>query len=140
MSTQNTGPRRATGGTAVRRGVTVVAATAAALAVWGLAVVVAGVDLSVRTGATVQQVGAGAVAVASLAAASAAWALLALLERFLRRPRRVWTGIAVAVGAVSLLGPLGAVNTAALVVLVALHLVVAVVLVAGLAPSAGTRG
>ncbi|NRQ36531.1 hypothetical protein HII36_32560 [Nonomuraea sp. NN258] len=113
---------------------TVVGAPAAALAVWALAVPVAGTTLSVRMGAGTQQIGPGSVLVASLVAGLAGWALLAVLERFASRPARIWTITALAVCALSLLGPLGsAVGAAATLVLVLMHLVVGAVIVLGLA-------
>ncbi|TDE51527.1 hypothetical protein E1295_18155 [Nonomuraea mesophila] len=120
--------------TALRRPLTVVGASAAALAAWVLAVPVAGIELTARMGAGVDQVGPAAVVVASLLAGLAGWALLAVLERFTARGGRIWTVVALTVLGLSLLGPLGsAVGTAATVVLLLLHLVVGAVLVPGLA-------
>ncbi|MCF6467723.1 hypothetical protein FAF44_04765 [Nonomuraea sp. MG754425] len=113
---------------------TVVGAPAAALAVWALAVPVAGTTLTVRTGAGTQPVGPGSVLVASLLAGLAGWALLAVLERFVSRPGRTWTIVALTVLVLSLLGPSGsAVGAAAMLVLALMHLVVGAVLVLGLA-------
>ncbi|MET8837040.1 DUF6069 family protein [Micromonospora sp. NPDC004540] len=112
------------------RALSVLAATAATLAVWVAADPVAGVDLAVRNGGTEQSVTAVAVGVSTLLAGLAGWALLALLERFTARPRAVWTGAAALVLLLSLLGPLGGgVGTAATLTLVVLHLVAAGVLV-----------
>ncbi|TMS00299.1 DUF6069 family protein [Nonomuraea basaltis] len=113
---------------------TVVGAPAAALAVWALAVPVAGTTLTVRMGAGTQPVEPGSVLVASLLVGLAGWALLAVLERFASRPGRIWTIVALAVLVLSLLGPLGsAVGIATMLVLVLMHLVVGTVLVLGLA-------
>ncbi|MET7335830.1 DUF6069 family protein [Nonomuraea sp. NPDC005650] len=113
---------------------TLVGAPAAALAVWALAVPLAGTILTVRMGAGTQTVGPVSVVVASLVAGLAGWALLAALERWAPRPGRVWTITALVVLALSLTGPLGsAVGAAATLVLVLLHLVVGAVLVPGLA-------
>ncbi|OKI69648.1 DUF6069 family protein [Micromonospora sp. CB01531] len=123
-----------------RRGrvLAVLAATAATLVVWAVAVPVAGVDLVARTGGTDQSVTPVVVGVATLLAGLAGWALLALLERFTTRARTVWLGVAVVVLLVSLLGPLGGgVGTAATVTLVAMHLVAAGVLVPLLPRTAG---
>ncbi|TDC05353.1 hypothetical protein E1267_19760 [Nonomuraea longispora] len=118
----------------LRRPLAVTGACAAALAGWVLAVPVAGTALTVRMSGGVQQVGPVAVVVASLLAGLAGWALLAVLERFTARGGRIWTIVALAVLALSLLGPLGsAAGTAATVVLLLLHLVVGAVLVPGLA-------
>lgn len=125
-------PGRA-GGSAARRALTVAGATAAALALWALAGPVAGIDLTVRLDGGVQPVGPGAVVVASLLAGLAGWALLASLERILKRPGRTWTVIAVVVLVLSLAGPLGsAVGTASTVTLAGMHLIVAAVLIPGL--------
>lgn len=112
------------------RGLAVLAATAATLAVWAAAVPAAGVDLAVRNGGTEQSVTPAAVGVSTLVAGLAGWALLALLERFTARARAVWTGAAGLVLLLSLLGPLGGgVGAAATLTLVALHLAAAAVLV-----------
>ncbi|MEV4019802.1 DUF6069 family protein [Nonomuraea angiospora] len=113
---------------------TLIGAPAAALAVWALAVPLAGAALTVRTGGGTQTVGPVSVIVASLVAGLAGWALLAVLERRTARPGRVWTITALVVLVLSLAGPLGsAVGLAATLVLTLLHLVVGAVLVAGLA-------
>ncbi|MFC4117955.1 DUF6069 family protein [Nonomuraea zeae] len=117
-----------------RRLLTVIGTPVAALALWAVAVPVAGVTLTVQTGGTPQTTGPVAVMVASLLAGLAGWALLAVLERWTARPTRIWTIIALVVLALSLLGPIGsAVGTAATLVLLLMHLVVGAVLVPGLA-------
>lgn len=124
----------------IRRAATAAAAALAALALWTLAGPVAGLEPSAETGGRTEPVGAVAVAAASLAAGLAAWALLALLERTAGRPRRIWTITALAVLALSLTGPIGsAAGTVSLVVLTGLHLLVASVLIPGLASSARDR-
>jgi hypothetical protein len=113
---------------------TVVGAPAAALAVWALAVPVAGNTLTVRMGTGTQPVEPGSVLVVSLLVGLAGWALLAVLERFASRPGRIWTIVALAVLVLSLLGPLGsAVGIATMLVLLLMHLAVGIVLVPGLA-------
>lgn len=122
------------------RALTVAGATAAALALWALAVPVAGIDLTVQLSGATQQVGPGAVAAASLAAGLAAWALLILLERTLKQPARAWTIIAVAALILSLTGPLSsAVGTATTLTLTGMHLIVAAVLIPGLRRTARVR-
>ncbi|GAA4056575.1 DUF6069 family protein [Actinomadura miaoliensis] len=112
---------------------TVAGAPAAALAVWTLAVPLAGTAPAVRTDGGTQTIGPASVAVASLLVGLAGWALLAVLERWTPRPGRAWTIIALAVLALSLTGPFGnAVGVAAALVLALLHLVVAAVLYLGL--------
>lgn len=120
-----------------RRVLTVASAGAAAGVVWLLADPLVGVTLTVETAGGQQSVGPGAVVVAGLVAGLAAWALLAVLERTLRRPGRSWTLIAVFALALSLAGPLGsAADSTSAVVLTGLHLVVAAVLIPGLGGSA----
>ncbi|MDG4800734.1 DUF6069 family protein [Micromonospora sp. WMMD980] len=112
---------------------TVLAATAATLVGWAVAVPLAGVELTVRGGGGEQRVGPLAVAVSTLLAGLAGWALLALLDRFTGRARTVWTAVAAVVLLLSLLGPLtGGVGRPAMVTLVALHLLAGAVLVPGL--------
>lgn len=123
-----------------RRALTVAAAALAALLLWTLTGPVAGLHPSAETGGQTREVGAAAVAAASLLAGLAAWALLALLERVAGRPRRIWTFTALAVLALSLLGPLGsAADTSSLAVLAGMHLLVGAVLIPGLRLSGGPR-
>jgi hypothetical protein len=115
----------------------VVGATTVALALWTLADPVAGIDLTVRRGSALQPVGPGAVAAASLLAGLAGWALLALLERIMKRPGRAWTITAAAVLALSMTGPLGgAVDATSMVTLASMHLIISAVLIPGLGRSA----
>ncbi|MEV4694208.1 DUF6069 family protein [Micromonospora echinospora] len=117
---------------------TVLAATVATLLGWVIAVPLAGVELTARTGSDVQRVTPVAVAVSTLLAGLAGWALLALLERLTARARTVWTAVAALVLLVSLLGPLGGgVGRAAMLTLVAFHLVAGTVLITGLRRAAG---
>ncbi|MFA1543571.1 DUF6069 family protein [Actinomadura monticuli] len=127
-------------GTRARRALAVGAAAVAALALWALTGPVLGLDPAAGTGGRTEPVGAGMVAAAALAAGLAGWALLALLERAARRPRRTWTAIAAVFLALSLAGPLGsAADAASLGVLAAMHLLVGAVLIPGLGRSARTR-
>ncbi len=116
-----------------RRWLSVLVAMAAGIAVWTVLHPFLGIDLEVRaTGGSTQQVSQLAVALTSLVAGFAAWATVAALERFTRRPRAVWNAVAGAVLALSLLGPLGGQTAGAKVGLVVLHLVVGGILLAGL--------
>jgi hypothetical protein len=104
------------------RALAVVAAAAATFTVWTIARPVAGTDLLVDTGAGPTTVTPTAVVLSTLVAGLAAWAVLALAERVLRRAAEVWSWIAGAVLAVSLLGPIGsAVGGGTTVALVAMH-------------------
>lgn len=109
----------------------------APLALWVLAVPLAGVDLTAFPGGRARPVGPGAVALAGLLSAAAAWGLLAVLERTARRPRRAWTVTACVVLALSLAGPLTS-GAAPVVVLVmeGMHVLVGAVLILGLGRSA----
>ncbi len=69
-----------------------------------------------------------------------AWGSLAGLERFVRRPVRIpWAGSAVVATLLSFGGPLGAADTASKLALSCLHVVVAAVLIPGLARSRPSR-
>ncbi|MBV1850554.1 DUF6069 family protein [Catellatospora tritici] len=70
---------------------------------WCLLRELADIDLSVRSGDAVRDIGVSAVAVTAALTALAGWGPLALLERRVRRPRRTWIAISVAVFVVSLL-------------------------------------
>lgn len=116
-----------------RRWAAVLTAMATATAVWGIANSLLGLDLAVQRDAqTVQQVSSLAVTLTSLGVGFAGWGMLALLERWTRNARLLWTVLAVAVFVVSLLGPLAAVTPAATAVLMGMHGIVAVILVWGL--------
>lgn len=112
----------------------VIAAVAAAVAGWFLIEAMAGVDLRApafdpRTGS--QDIGLAAVVVTSLVASLAAWALLAVLERYVIRSRRIWTVLAAAGFVVSLGGPMSGtgIEASGRVLLLALHVIVAAVLI-----------
>ncbi|HZM76240.1 MAG TPA: DUF6069 family protein [Candidatus Limnocylindrales bacterium] len=125
--------------TRIQRVAAVGGATVAALVAWTFIHVVSDVDLAVQSGDSVTHVGAAAVAATAIFVGLAGWALLALLERYTTRPRPIWIGVAVAVFLLSLLGPLGGVNAAAIGSLSALHAVVAAALIAGLSRTARRR-
>jgi hypothetical protein len=115
-----------------RDGAVAVAAAAAAAATWWVLTRVAAVDLAVRSGSGAREVGVVPVVVTALVVALAAAGLLRWLERRSSHAARTWSGIALAVLAVSLAGPLGAVSLAAGAGLAVLHLVVGAVVVVGL--------
>jgi lysylphosphatidylglycerol synthetase-like protein (DUF2156 family) len=129
---------RRTGGL---RALAALGAAAAALAVWMVAVPLAGTELTVRLNGVPQELGPGTVVITSLLGGLAGWALLAVLERFGRRPRRTWTAIAVVVLVLSLAGPLGnGVHTATTIALAGMHLAVGVVLIPVLRCTADDQG
>jgi hypothetical protein len=104
-------------------------ATILALAIWVLAVPVAGVDLEAGTPA--QTVGAASVVVATLVVTLGAWGVRALVKN--RTPVAWWLTCGIVL-LVSLLGPLGATSAGAFGTLLALHLVVGGVVAVGLDP------
>jgi hypothetical protein len=107
----------------------VVAATLVALGGW-LVWHVAGVDLVVRSGDDVREVGAGAVGITALLASLAGVGLIRLLAKR-ATGLRTWTILAVVVCAVSMLGPLGASTLSAGLSLASLHLMVGATVVFG---------
>ena len=120
----------------------VVSAVAATLAIWLLAHVLAGVDLTVRSGAgdATQAVGPAAVAFATVLGCLAACGLLMVLERVATRPRMTWNVVAYTTLAISLAGPIGFGQTnEAIATLTCMHLAAAGVLIPALARSTARR-
>lgn len=119
------------------RALAVLGAAAAALAVWAVAVPLAGTQLTVHMNGTTQPVGPGTVVTTALLAGLGGWALLAALERIGRRPRRTWTVIAVVVLVLSLAGPVGdGAHPATTIALAVMHLAVGATLIPTLRRSA----
>ncbi|WP_081236869.1 DUF6069 family protein [Streptomyces viridosporus] len=109
---------------------------------WLVADPLLGHRLRIADGEQTLDIGAVPVAVVALLASLAGWRLLAALERFgARRARTVWTGVAVAVPAVSFLPFIGdGMDDGTRVFLALMHLAVAAVLIPGLdgrSPGAG---
>lgn len=125
----------------IRRHATVFAVTATAAASWAVVTQLAGVHLGVQLPHSAPStLGLGRTVAVASAAAGIGTAVLAMAERHLSRPRRSWITAAVAALVASLILPLGfATSASAMVSLVAIHLAVAAVTVAGLAPTASTR-
>jgi hypothetical protein len=100
--------------------------------IWAIVVPVAGHDLVVKNpGHADIVIGLAAVIFVAVLASLAGWLLLALLERFTRRARPVWTGVAIVVLLLSFLPIVGAdTTTATRVTLVLMHLSVAAALFA----------
>lgn len=114
------------------RAITVAAGAVGALLLWAVNDPWAGIDLAVRQGDTIRHIGPVAVVVSALAAGLAAWGLLALLGRTVRRPARVFRTIALIMLVLSLAGPLGGVDLSSRLVLLAMHLTVGAALIIGL--------
>ncbi|MEV4825137.1 DUF6069 family protein [Micromonospora sp. NPDC049274] len=141
MSTEASTPRSDVGASRVRyRSVALVVAVLAAVVVWLIATV-AGAPLTVDQGAGPQDVTVLAVIVTSALAALLGWGLLAVLERVSARATTIWTGIAVAVLALSLV-PASLVDAAAgtTVALVLMHLAVGAVVILGFRMAGARRG
>jgi hypothetical protein len=114
-----------------RLGTIAVAATLALLA-WVILDPVAGLDLTARNGDQVQRIGPVSVLTGVLVSGAMGWGLLAILERWTRRPRQIWTINASIALALSFNGPLGSGDgVASKVALCGFHLLVAAVLVPG---------
>lgn len=89
-----------------QRSAAVLAGTIVSLVIWTVHGPIFGGDLTVRIAGEIEPVGPVAVIAVSLLAGLAAWALLAVMERRLAQPRKVWTATSVAVLVLSLSGPL----------------------------------
>ncbi|WP_350346771.1 DUF6069 family protein [Agromyces sp. G08B096] len=124
----------------LRRLATLAAAITLPLVVWVVAVPGLGLDLAIGSGVQAQTVGPAAIGTVALIAGAAAWAVLALLERFARRGARIFTILGWTLLALSLLGP-ATTGAAAPVVLtlVAMHLATGATLMVGLPRSSARR-
>lgn len=128
--------------TRVQRGAAVAAAVAASAATWLVLSKAAGVALRVPTYASTPppttSLGLAQVVVTTLVAGLLAWGVLAALERFSARPRRLWTVAAPVAAAASLVLPLSApaLSGSERLSLVMFHIVVAVVLILALRATA----
>jgi uncharacterized membrane protein len=122
-----------------RRIGTVVLSPVAALAAWALMRLM-GIDLVVSVGDGT--VGPTDVFAAALLGALGGYAVVRLLERTSRYPRRLWSFLGPTALAVSVIGPMWFSDGTSSVALIALHFVVAVIVIGGfggtLAERAGT--
>ena len=115
------------------RAALVAAAVISTMLVWFVAELL-GLHASVTMNGTVQSISGITVAVAATFAGLSAWLIKASLDRLLRNPTPTWLVIAIAVGLLSLTGPLTmATSVMAAAVLVAMHLAPAAILIPGLA-------
>lgn len=115
---------------------------ASGAASWAIVAHVARVHLSVRfPHSAVSTVGLGTIVAAASVTALLGWGLLTVLERRARNPRKIWLATAVLVFLASLSLPIAfATTVSATFGLIAIHFIVAVVAVTGLAwvaPRAG---
>jgi FtsH-binding integral membrane protein len=116
-------------GTTTRSGLAVVAAAVATALVGWAVIRLLGVDLTLKEGAAISQVGPVDVLLASLVAGLAAWAVYALLAR--TGHPRWWPFIASTALAISITGPSYLADGIAAVALICLHVIVVAVLIAG---------
>lgn len=107
------------------------AAAVCALVAWLCLAQFAGVDLEVDSGGTVREVGGLAVVATALLVSLVGIVLLRFLESRGSGGLRTWTIVALVVTMLSFLGPLGATTAAATGVLLALHAIVATVVIVG---------
>lgn len=110
----------------------VIAASAAAVAVWAVADPLIGLTLEVKpwNSTTTTIVGPAHVIISAALAALAGWGLLAVLEKTTPRAGRIWTVIAVAVLILSLSGPaMSSADASTAVTLILMHLAVGGVLI-----------
>lgn len=118
------------------RAVVVAVAVVAAVVWWAVVEYAVGLDLKapISGGAPQMDVGVVQVIVSSLFAGLAAWALLALLERFVGPARTMWTVIAVVMLLLSLGAPFSGtgVTTGNRLSLAAEHILVGAILIVGL--------
>jgi hypothetical protein len=119
-----------------RRAATVVAAPAAALAVWALTRVM-GVDLVLKSGHGT--VGPGAVVATALVAALAGWLVVRQVERRSAQPQRLWVLIGSTALGLSLIGPSWLADGTSAVALISLHVVTAAVVIGGFAATLPAR-
>lgn len=112
--------------------VAVAAAVVCVLVMWGCLAVWGGVDLTADQGGEVVEISGVAVALSAAVAGLLGVALLRVLERVTPHALRIWTVTVAVVTLVSTLGPLSATSAAATGTLLAMHAIVAVVLVVSL--------
>lgn len=118
----------------------VAAAVISSTLVWLIADLM-GLDVAVTMNGTVQAISGVTVAVSATVASLGAWGVKAATERMFRHPTAWWVTIAIAVGVLSLLGPLTmATSATASAVLVVMHVVPAAILIPGLARTGPRKG
>ncbi|GAB3565931.1 hypothetical protein GCM10027344_26610 [Spelaeicoccus albus] len=116
---------------------TIFAAALIDAGIWFAAVRVGDVQLVYAAGPETTAIGIASVVAAVVVTGALAWGLLAALGKITRHAAAVWTTIAVAVTAVSLISPLTtAQNRPAMTILVCMHVAAAVVVITGFRISA----
>jgi hypothetical protein len=119
-----------------RRFGTVVLSPVAALAAWALMRLM-GIDLVVSVGDGT--VGPTDVFAAALLGALGGWAVVRLLERTSRYPRRLWSFLGSTALAVSVIGPMWFSDGTSSIALIALHFVVAIIVIGGFGRTLAVR-
>jgi uncharacterized protein DUF6069 len=119
-----------------RRIATVVLAPVAAFATWAVARLI-GIDLVVTAGSGT--VGPANLLTAALLGALGGWVAARVLERRSRRPRAWWSFSSSTACAVSMIGPSWLADGSSAVALMAMHLVTAAVVIAGMAGTVPVR-
>ncbi len=117
------------------RTLVVVAAAVGGMIVWAIARLATGEDLTTTAPGADRPttIGPGSVIIAALVGGLIGWAALALLERFTARAGRVWLIVGGTVLLLSLAGPLSqADGIGSTIALLIMHLVVGIILIAGL--------
>lgn len=123
----------------LRAGTVVAAAVTGAIG-WIVAAQLIGLQLSVVNLGQAQDVSLASAIVGGLVPGLAAWALLAILERFAKSARLIWTVIAIVVLVLSLASPLMAqASLSTTIALLCLHVAVGAVLIIGLRRSSAAR-
>ncbi|MFI1586274.1 DUF6069 family protein [Embleya sp. NPDC020630] len=122
------------------RGLAVVGAVSASLAVWAVGDPLLGCDLVVRQKGQTRDLGAAAMGIFALVPALLGWALLAGLERMTELAGRIWTAAAMVLLAASLV-PVFAVEAGGgtKTTLALAHVAVGAVLIPVFRKTAGTR-
>ncbi|MFF2493505.1 DUF6069 family protein [Agromyces sp. NPDC058064] len=125
----------------VRRAAAVAVAILLPLLVGLVATALFGLDLIVGAGPTAQTVTAASIVVAGFVGGSAAWGVLALLERFVLHAHRIFAVVGWTLLGLSLLGPIGAgASGGVLIALIAMHLTTGAALLVGLPLAARPHG
>ncbi len=126
---QETAPRPTTRGWSTDL-VGAAAAVGCSLVTWAIATQVVGVELTVEVREEVRRVSGPAVAIAAAGSAILGFLTLMILERITPYALSLWTALAIGFLAVSLLGPAAGTTSSARGTLIALHGVVAAVVLA----------
>lgn len=120
---------------------TLIIAPIGSVIVWSIAHFGLGIRLAASTtpGGPPVDVGVISVIVAALAAGLIGWGSRMLLDRVTAKSRPVWVTLASVALLLSLAGPAGAVSSGAMIALASMHILVGIVLIAGLGGASPAR-